>query len=342
MMFRQPRNLDRPIVVSARFYTPKQKSHFQLYRINPDGSGKQTLTHTDAEDYTPRWSRDGNHILFVRSFERLNPVRLELHQITLDGAQDKKLWETTSEYKPSFYFDEDDVILTIGRKKYVIQASTGRQIALTERPAGLLSPSGKYRALDNRILHETNKTVLLPPELEAMGWLDNATLLCATRERPENHFQRPPLLHLLETTGRLRRSFRVIYEQGAEALVRRDGPGRWRKALPVPWNHDQALLGCERGDTLAGMWQESLLLDLTSGKAAPFTQHGRLALAPNGYEYVTTYNRTRRAYQGRQITLQALYAGDRRKPTAQRSLLGSEVEVNGADWYGGSELRLAG
>jgi hypothetical protein len=340
-MLRQVRNLDRPLVVSARFYQPKVKTHFQLYRINPDGSGKQALTHAAAEDYTPRWSRDGNSILFVRSFENLNPVRLELHQINIDGSQDKTLWTTTSEYQPSFYFDEDDVILTLGRKKYVIQKSTGRQLALSERSEGMLSPQEKRRVVGNRILGEQGSDVILPPELEAMGWLDERMLLCATRERPENRYQAPPLLHLVEANGRIRRSFRVAYERGAEALVKRDGPGRWRKALPVPWSREQALLGCVRGNSRTGLWQESLLLDLNSGKAAPFVSHGRLAVAPNSFEYVTTYDRQRLAYHGREITLQALYSGDRRKPTEQRKLLSDLVEINSADWYGGSELRLA-
>jgi hypothetical protein len=88
------------------------------------------------------------------------------------------------------------------------------------------------------------------------------------------------------------------------------------------------------------MSQASLVLDLNSGKATPFVEHGRLAIAPNGYEYVTTYNRRRKPYHGREITLQSLYAGDRRRPTAQKTILGGDVEVNSADWYGGTELRL--
>jgi hypothetical protein len=339
-MATQLRNLDRPLVVSARFYQPKKQTHFQLYRMNPDGSGRQPLTDMAAEDYTPRWSRDGEHILFVRSFEQLSPVRLELHQIRADGTNDKKLWETTSQYKPTFYTEGDDVILTLGRQRYVIQVSTGRQIQLTERPEGLLSPKSGHRVVGNKILAGDAVPVALPPELEAMGWLSENTLLCATRERPENRFQEPPWLHVVTPKGSIERSFKVRYELGAEALVRRDGPGRWRRALPVPWSRDQALLGCERGDSTAGMWQASLLLDLNSGKAQPFVEHGRLAIAPNGFEYVTTYNRRRAVYHGRQITLQSLVAGDRRQPTKQRTLLSGDVEVNSADWYGGTELRI--
>lgn len=341
-MSMQTRNLDRPLVVSARFYHPTKPTHFQLYRLNPDGSGRQTLTNAGAEDYTPRWSRDGNRILFVRSFEQLNPVRLELHQISADGSDDKKLWETTSQYKPTFFTDGDDVILTLGRQRIVIQVSTGRQVQLTERPEGQLAPKGGYRVVGNTILSESAAPVPLPPELEAMGWLSETTLLCATRERPENRFQEPPWLHVVTHKGAIVRSFKVRYELGADAVVRREGPGRWRRALPVPWSKEQALLGCERGDSTAGMWQASLLLDLASGKAQPFVEHGRLAIAPNSFEYVTTYNRRRAIYHGRQITLQPLVTGDRRQPTKQRTLLAGDVEVNSADWFGGTELRIDG
>jgi hypothetical protein len=337
---RQPRNLDRPIVVSARIYQPKKATHFQLYRINPDGSSRQAITQSSGEDYTPRWSRDGNSILFVRSFEQLSPVRLELHQINADGSNDRKLWETNSDFKPTFFFEDDDVILTLGSKRYVIQTSTKRQIALSERPEGLLSPSGKNRVSSNAIFPETGPKVVLPSDIEAMGWLSESLLLCATRERPENRYQKAPWLHLIDRTGKIQRSFQVVYELGAEELVKKEGPGRWRKALPVPWNRDQCLLGCERGDSLSGMWQSSLLLDLKSGRAAPFSEHGRLAIAPNGFEYVTTYNRRKRAYSGREITLQSLYLGDRRKPGMQRPLLTGDVEVNSADWYGGTDVRI--
>ncbi len=61
---------DRPIVYAARYYTgaaSKSKSHYHLYRINPDGTGKQQITDGDRDDYAPRWDRDGIRIFFSRA-----------------------------------------------------------------------------------------------------------------------------------------------------------------------------------------------------------------------------------------------------------------------------------
>jgi dipeptidyl aminopeptidase/acylaminoacyl peptidase len=59
----------RDIVFSARYYTPPNSrvtSHFHLYRINPDGSGRTQITFGDADDAQPLWSPDGKRIAFVR------------------------------------------------------------------------------------------------------------------------------------------------------------------------------------------------------------------------------------------------------------------------------------
>ena len=62
---------DGDIVYSARYYYPpgsKGTSHFQIYRINPNGTGRRQITYGNSEEYDPHWSPDGKHILFVREF----------------------------------------------------------------------------------------------------------------------------------------------------------------------------------------------------------------------------------------------------------------------------------
>ncbi|MBV9851152.1 MAG: PD40 domain-containing protein [Armatimonadetes bacterium] len=61
---------DRDIVYAARYYAPPgdhRTSHFHLYRINPDGTGRTQLTFGNADEDSPQWSPDGRWIAFVRS-----------------------------------------------------------------------------------------------------------------------------------------------------------------------------------------------------------------------------------------------------------------------------------
>ena len=60
---------DRDIVYSARYYAPPgshRTSHFHLYRINPDGTGRRQLTFGASDDADPHWSPDGRKVVFLR------------------------------------------------------------------------------------------------------------------------------------------------------------------------------------------------------------------------------------------------------------------------------------
>ena len=62
---------DRDIVYAARYYAPPgshRTSHFHLYRISPDGTGKTQLTFGSNDEDEPRWSPDKKHILFVQEY----------------------------------------------------------------------------------------------------------------------------------------------------------------------------------------------------------------------------------------------------------------------------------
>ncbi len=62
---------DRGIVYAARYYTPPgshRTSHFHLYRINPDGTGKTQLTFGTSDEENPTWTVDGRHIIFVQYY----------------------------------------------------------------------------------------------------------------------------------------------------------------------------------------------------------------------------------------------------------------------------------
>lgn len=67
-----PVHADRDIVYTARYYAlpgSHRTSHFHLYRVNPDGTGKTQLTFGTAEDHDATWSPDGTKIAFTRESE---------------------------------------------------------------------------------------------------------------------------------------------------------------------------------------------------------------------------------------------------------------------------------
>jgi len=64
---------DRPLLVSARYYTPLSrpwdKSYYHLYRFSPDGSGKTQLTFARHDDKDACWSPDGKQVAFARYYD---------------------------------------------------------------------------------------------------------------------------------------------------------------------------------------------------------------------------------------------------------------------------------
>jgi hypothetical protein len=65
----RPAQAERDIVYAARYYAPPgshNTSHFHLYRINPDGTGRTQLTFGNTDECAPHWSPDGHWIAFIR------------------------------------------------------------------------------------------------------------------------------------------------------------------------------------------------------------------------------------------------------------------------------------
>ena len=78
---------DRDIVYAARYYAlpgSHRTSHFHIYRINPDGTGKTQLTFGSNDENYPKWVQDGRHIRFVQYFSVSKPPKISV--MNADGS----------------------------------------------------------------------------------------------------------------------------------------------------------------------------------------------------------------------------------------------------------------
>jgi len=135
-------NADRDIVYAARYYAPPgshQNSHFHLYRINPDGTGKTQLTFGttgEADESDPSWSLDGKQITFIAYPPNSDVMRL--CRIDADGHNQRVL-RTLGEYEtlpapatPGYRLENPDFTVRADISQHTLVAlKTGKRTLLT-------------------------------------------------------------------------------------------------------------------------------------------------------------------------------------------------------------------
>ena len=92
---------DRDIVYAARYYAPPgshRTSHFHLYRINPDGTGRTQLTFGNGDEERPHWSADGLRVRFVEDTE--SPWLQTLCEVNANGGRRRVLKKLTDRASP--------------------------------------------------------------------------------------------------------------------------------------------------------------------------------------------------------------------------------------------------
>ena len=132
-----PAFADRDIVYAARYYAPPgshRTSHFHIYRINPDGTGKTQLTFGRADDYKPKWSPDGRRITYVQANGDFS--LLTLCEIRPNGSGRRVLkrldssWEATPPPVPGYHLENVGSESDDTTQHVLINLRTGRHLAL--------------------------------------------------------------------------------------------------------------------------------------------------------------------------------------------------------------------
>ena len=198
-----------------RYYTPPgshRTSHFHIYRINPDGTGKTQLTFGAAEDRCPRWSPDGSHIVFIEIAEKA--WQFSLCEINANGGRKrvlKLLSPDVDEIDPAAVlgYRLDNSVAddnSVSDKHRLVDLKTGRRLTLT--------------VPDHDSSYDSSNDVLLP--------MPGQDLVYAANDHNSTVGVEFEFFRLRPETGALRRLTEGQFSRlvaGRLAVLHRTGPG---------------------------------------------------------------------------------------------------------------------
>jgi Tol biopolymer transport system component len=124
--------------------------NFEIYTMNPDGTGVTRLTSSRDIDHSPAWSADGSKIVFLSRRANLHADG-DIFTMNADGTGQTNLTNTpgpeaVAEYYPSWSPDGSKIVFMMFQEIYVMNADGTAQTNLTNNPANdnqpVWSPDG--------------------------------------------------------------------------------------------------------------------------------------------------------------------------------------------------------
>jgi hypothetical protein len=165
----QPSNKERKVLDSLKgtlkglivWSTSRSNSKHDLWMMNADGTGAKQLTKGDAVDWFPRFSPDGETVLFTRSkggwvpeSDAEYPEKWDLWAIGAGGGDEKKIadnacWGVWNYSDSSIVFARRAQVLeknlTTGEEKLLLDGEVAlKKGVVVQQPS--LSPDGRYMA----------------------------------------------------------------------------------------------------------------------------------------------------------------------------------------------------
>ncbi len=284
------------ILYSARYYlkpgTRNGSSHFHLYRINPDGSGKRQITFGAHDDTMATWSPNGRQITFLRDDKTWLLANA-------DGTNLTKLMDiSASNYWDSLRWSPDG--RTIGLIHYAAVGKTDAEtlylMNLRTRKAQRIlnvdhyawSPDSRklllsgaetnFRVLDLR----SNQTQDLPTNApNSFAWISPNVFAAAVEKARDKNGDVTGIdnLSLMDPTGRVLRRF----------AMKKDGDGDlpdWRSYVePIP-NTSQAFLFASDESTSSGHEDVYFRASVIDGHMTRLAEGQFFAFAADGKRFL--------------------------------------------------------
>lgn len=289
------------ILFSARYYAPptsRVRTHFHLYLIRPDGSGRRQLTRGEMDDLEPQPSPQGNRVAFLRNTDYSEHGPTSVWLVSLRNGAMTKLEDLTSNDfpEPLRWTPDGKAILVLHHRPRgdhntedwaeQIDADTGRVRRLPERMADLKSPAGdRILRLDLRgtrlvDVHGTS-VAQLPDNLDHVRWL-NGTTLAGVRTG-----ELDPAVVWFDRDGKQLRE---------QKLNDKELDGRIDDLLPGP-DGESVLLAVDRSNSTIRPAYEFLRVDKSTGKTRAFTGGQFLTWSPGRDQFCTAPPRELSTYQ---------------------------------------------
>ncbi len=346
---------DGDIVYAARYYLSPGShgtSHFHLYRINPDGTGRTQITFGGADDGSPRWSPDGREVLFSRADDLclLNPVSGQVRQVFNLGkdAEGAFLWQPchwspdgrwvslvhTPSDKPN-----SNAVWVIDIKKGYVRRFPGA-VSISWSPTGRTAylAYGNHHALwdvrTGRLVRRAGTTQSCGPGGGTLPlWVDEQTLLEWDHRDAGRVF-----LRSVNLQGRELRRVQLHYPVGGGGEDALDDPG---SLWSVPGHSGTLIYAAPNFNSTIGDVYEYLAVDLKTGRMRSLAYGPSLSVSPDGHRFCDTHSRDTAYYsrwhggQGRDVWVAPLEVGGIGSGTPH-TLTPGLVWVTEADWRQGS------
>ena len=332
------------ILYSARYYqkSPSQITHFHLYSIKPDGSGKRQLTKGSGDDTNPIVSPDGKQVLFTRTLSQKTSDQTQESEtamlLTLDSGVERKLlrlklgetmydtlWNPDSK---SVYVKHTSIGTDGSDKRYRRFGLNGEALGAIEETETLsFSASGKASLQTDLkektfvVDMKTSRKTALPEWALHPTWILGDRIVSGVQNSKGE-------LALFDESGkelkRVKLDLATFPKDEEDSLV--------TLYLPIPGDESSIVFGSYHHDSTTGTHYDFYSANLTTGKIGSLLTSQNMKWSSKGDRFLSVPSRDLQSIgKNRSVWVAPLSLCDARGKEIKR-LTPSLVWLGGCDW----------